>query len=144
MRNLIGLFALAVAFQLAVHAAVEGGAKEGKVRWSHKKTGVCKCQPPIAVPGAKENQPGIVTVKMVFKAKELAEFFVIGDGDSDIDLVVKDAKGNVVARDVDPSKEKGGGSDLCVCRWTPDEEQEFTIIIINNEPTVNVCLAGCN
>lgn len=144
MTRLFGLVAAALAFTLLAQGGVWAGAKEGKMRWSHKKTGACKWDNALVVPAAQNNQPGVVTLKIVFKAKELAEFFVIGDGDSDLDLVVKDAKGNIVAKDIDPPANKGGGSDMCVCRWMPDEEQEYTIFIINNDPIINVAMAGAN
>jgi len=144
MTRVFGLMAAALAFSLVCYSGVQAGAKEGKMRWSHKKTGACKWSEALIVPEAKNNQPGILTLKITFKAKELAEFFVIGDGDSDLDLVVKDASGNTVAKDVDPPANKGGGSDMCVCRWTPEVEQEYTIIIINNDPITNIAMAGTN
>jgi hypothetical protein len=144
MNRLVAMLVGALAFTLITQADALGGAKDGKMRWSHVKTGKCKWEKALAIPGAQNNQPGMITLKITFKAKQLAEFFVIGDGDTDLDLFVKDAKGNIVAKDEDPPASKGGGSDLCVCRWTPDEEQEYTIIIINNDPIVNIAMAGTN
>ena len=114
------------------------------MRWSHKKTGMCKWDKALVIPGSENNKPGVMTLKITYKAHQLAEFFLIGDGDSDLDVFVKDAKGNIVAKDEDPPANKGGGSDLCVCRWNPDSEQEYTIFIINNDPVVNVAMAGTN
>ena len=144
MTRFVAVLLGALTLTLLAQADLFGGAKEGKMRWSHKKTGECKWDKALGIPGAQNNQPGVVTLKITYKAQQLAEFFVIGDGDTDLDLFVKDAKGNIVAKDEDPPASKGGGSDLCVCRWTPDEEQEYTIIIINNDPIVNVAMAGTN
>ncbi|MBM4068389.1 MAG: hypothetical protein FJ271_05525 [Planctomycetes bacterium] len=115
-----------------------------RLRWTHKKTGACKCFPAITVAAAEGKTPGTHVLKITFKANALAEFFLGGDGDSDLDVIVKDSNGKIVARDVDPGADKGGGSDLCVCRWTPTEEQEYTIIIINHGAIVNIAQAGCN
>jgi hypothetical protein len=144
VNRLIAMFAGALVFALIAQGNALGGAKDGKMRWSPEKTGACKWDKALVIPGKQNNQPGVLTLKITFKAKQLAEFFVIGDGDTDLDLMVKDAKGNVVVQDVDPPANQGGGSDLCVCRWTPDVEQEYTIIIINNDGIVNVAMAGTN
>jgi hypothetical protein len=144
MTRFVAVLLGALTLTLAVQADVLGGAKEGKMRWSAKKTGACKWGPALQIPPAQNNQPGVLVLKITFKAKQLAEFFVIGDGDTDLDLVVKDAAGIEVAKDVDPPANMGGGSDMCVCRWTPAVEQEYTIIILNNNPEVNVAMAGTN
>ena len=146
MNRLAVIVLAGFALNLSVASSLQAGAKGGKTRWSHKKTGECKTFPAITVPAAdvENKKPGIKELKIVFKAKQLAEFVLIGDGDSDIDVIVKDSTGKVVARDTDPSASEGGGSDLCVCRWTPQREEEFTIIIINNDPIENVVQCGCN
>ena len=73
---------------------------------------------------------------------ELAEFLAIGDGDTDVDLYVFDSKGQLVGKDEDPAER---GSDLCVVRWTPTQEEEFTIVIRNVDPKLyNTVTAGCN
>lgn len=133
-----------LAAALLVHSGADAGAKDGKIRWTHKKTGAGKALDPIVVPAAANNKPGIVELKIVYEGGKLAEFFLVGDGDTDLDVIVKDAAGKTVAQDVDPSKNEGGGSDLCVCRWRPKETAEFTIIIINNDPEVNIAQAGTN
>lgn len=144
MKKLIALL-LTVTMGLLASSAVQGGAKEGKIRWSHKKTGDCQTLPVIRVPGATAvDSPGVWATKIVFRGGQLAEFFVIGDGDTDLDLVVKDSGGNIVAKDIDPPAAKGGGSDLCAVRWRPENDEEFTIIIINNGRLENYAQAGCN
>ena len=144
MTRFLAVLMGVLALTLVLHADVLAGAKDGKMRWSHVKTGGCKWDKALAIPPAMNNQPGVLTLKITYKAKQLAEFFVIGDGDTDLDLIVKDAAGVVVTKDVDPPIDMGGGSDLCVCRWTPALEQEYTIIILNNNPVVNVAVAGTN
>lgn len=144
MYKLLVVVVGALAGCLAVEGIVQGGAKDGKIRWSHKKTGNCNCLPAIEVPPAVDGKPGVWTTKVAFKANQLAEFFVIGDGDTDLDLYVKDSGGNIVVKDADPPAGEGGGSDLCVCRWKPSMDEEFTIIIANQGPIANIALAGCN
>jgi hypothetical protein len=136
------LFAIAATLTvgLVCQQVVEAGAKNGKMRWS-SNTAIKNRKPAIKVPEASGKEPGKVELKIVFKAKELAEFCVIGDADTDIDLIVKDAKGKTVAEDVDPAER---GSDICLCRWTPDHEQEYTVIILNHGRVYNLVQAGCN
>jgi hypothetical protein len=146
MKRMAVVLTAAFALSMLAGSSLQAGAKDGKMRWSYKKTGKCKTLPPIEVPAADldKKKPGVHVLKIVFKAKQLAEFVLIGDGDSDVDVIVKDSKGKVVAKDVDPPASEGGGSDLCVCRWTPEREEEFTIIIINNDPVTNVVQCACN
>jgi hypothetical protein len=140
MKYLVSVLS-AAALLLAYTGVSEAGAKDGKQRWTHKQTGSCKAHPPLKVPAAEDGKPGTIELKIVFKAKELAEFVLIGDGDTDLDVIVLDAKGKKVVEDVDPAER---GSDLCVCRWTPDEEMEYRIVIVNHGKVYNVAQAGCN
>jgi hypothetical protein len=144
MTRFVAVLLGALTLTLLAQADLFGGAKEGKMRWSHVKTGSCKWGKALAIPAAQNGQPGVLTLKITYNAKQLAEFFVIGDGDTDLDLIVKDAAGVLVTKDVDPPANMGGGSDMCACRWTPAVEQEYTIIILNNNPEVNVAMAGTN
>jgi hypothetical protein len=144
VTRLLAVMAGALALTVFIGDTALGGAKDGKMRWSHQKTGGCKWDKALVVPAGQDSKPGLLVLKITYKSQQLAEFFVIGDGDTDLDLVVKDAAGTIVAKDVDPPANQGGGSDLCVCRWTPDSEQEYTIIILNNGPVVNVAMAGTN
>lgn len=140
MKRLAATFLVGgVAFLLLAQDNAFGGAKDGKVRWMNNKdtTGKYKINPPIKVEAKSD-----VKLKITFKANELAEFFVIGDADTDIDLYVLDSKGQLVGKDEDPAER---GSDLCVVRWTPKQEEEFTIIIRNVDPKLyNTVTAGCN
>ena len=144
MLRLFSLGTLAVLAGFLIQDHVVAGAKGGKIRWTHEKSGKAKWEKAIIVPAAKGKKPGIVALKVTYKAKELAEFFVIGDGNSDLDLFIRDAKGKEIVKDEDPAASQGGGSDLCVCRWRPEEEQEYTIIILNNDAFENVVVAGTN
>jgi hypothetical protein len=125
---------------LAAANSADAGAKGGKIRWSSNPD-IKNGRPAIKVPEAKDGKPGIVDLKVVFVANKLAEFVLIGDADTDIDVYILDAKGNIVTKDEDPAEY---GSDLCVCRWTPTEEQEFTIRIVNQGKVYNLCQAGTN
>jgi hypothetical protein len=143
MKQVLALILTLAAVGILAQGYVSAGSKEGKTRWTTKKTGdKCKWFEAIKVPEAKsEKEPGIIELKIEFKGKELAEFFVIGDGDTDLDLVVKDATGKVVAEDVDPAER---ASDLCVARWTPAQDGVYSIYIINLGAVYNVATAGCN
>jgi hypothetical protein len=144
MKRWAVLLTAAFALSLLAGSALQAGAKDGKIRWSHKKTGECKWYPAIKVPEAQGEKPGLVTLKVTYKGGQLAEFFVIGDGDTDLDVIVLNSKGKKVAEDIDPPAEKGGGSDLCVCRWRPTEDEEFTIQILNHGKVYNMATAGTN
>lgn len=133
----------AALFLLACPSFIGAGAKDGKQRWTFNlyKTGAAKWNPPIKVPGEEDGKPGKVELTIVFKAKEVAEFVVIGDGDTAISLFIYDAREKLIAKDADPAKR---GSDLCVCEWTPQEEGEFRIVIMNHGKVFNMVQAGCN
>ncbi|HYV36266.1 MAG TPA: hypothetical protein VE988_11215 [Gemmataceae bacterium] len=139
MKYLLTLTAASVLL-LAHSATVDAGAKGGKIRWTSNPA-IKNGKPAIKVPAAADGKPGIIELKVVFEANKLAEFILIGDSDTDIDVLVFDAKGTKVVEDVDPAEY---GSDLCVCRWTPKEEQEYTIRIINHGKVYNLCQAGTN
>jgi hypothetical protein len=139
MKYILTLVA-ALGLLVAGSNSVYAGAKGGKIRWSSNNN-IPNGKPAIKVPAAEADKPGIVELKVVFVAKKLAEFVLIGDGDTDIDVYVFDAGGNEVAKDEDPA---AYGSDLCVCRWTPSEEQEYTIRIVNRGKVYNLCQAGTN
>jgi hypothetical protein len=139
MKGMLAAVTGTVVVALACYGPAEGGAKGGKIRWMNNKdtTGKWAVKPPIKIEANSQ-----VELRIVFKANELAEFFVIGDGDTDLDLFIYDANGKVVAKDEDPADR---ASDLCVCRWTPDREQEYKIVIKNLDPKLyNTAQCGCN
>jgi len=59
-----------------------------------------------------------------FRGGEPAVVAISGDGDTDLDLVVKDENGNVVCR-------ADGASDDEICRWTPRWTGSFRIEVQN-------------
>ena len=144
MVRSISMFAVVAAIGLLIQSGATAGAKGGKIRWTHKKTGACKTMEPIGVPGAQNNQPGKVELKIVYEGGKLAEFCLIGDGDSDLDIFIFDKDGKEVVKDEDPPAAQGGGSDICICRWMPTETAEYRIVIINNDPIANIAQAATN
>ena len=117
---------LAAATLLLVCHAGWADSREGPRRW----TRVVK----------KQSE---VVYKIVFVAeakdpnKKYAEFAVIGDGSTDIDIYVLDADGKEVASDTSPS-------DLAHVRWVPDKTQEYTIKVRNLGNQDNTCTMGHN
>lgn len=70
------------------------------------------------------------TYRIVFNAGETAIATVIGDGDTDLDLYIYDANGNLIDKDDDYT-------DNCVCTWVPRWTGTFTIKIINRGRVYN-------
>ena len=65
-----------------------------------------------------------------FWAGELAEVCVSGDGDTDLDLYVYDANGNLIGSDTDYT-------DECVVRWVPAWTGTFIIKVVNRGALYN-------
>lgn len=65
-----------------------------------------------------------------FWANELAEVCVSGDGDTDLDLYVYDANGNLIGSDSDYT-------DECVVRWVPAWTGNFVIKVVNRGAIFN-------
>jgi molecular chaperone DnaK (HSP70) len=83
-----------------------------------------------------------VVYKIVFNAeknpnKQNAEFAVIGDGSTDVDIYVFDAEGKEVAKDT-------FFTDLALVRWIPAKTQEYTIKVRNLGNADNTCTMGHN
>ena len=83
-----------------------------------------------------------VVYKIVYQAeknptRQFAEFAVIGDGSTDVDLEVFDPQGKLVAKD-------DRFTDLALVRWVPTMSQEYTIKVKNLGSEDNVCLMGHN
>lgn len=66
----------------------------------------------------------INSYQVKFWASELAEVCVSGDGDTDLDLYVYDADGNLIGSDTDYT-------DECVVRWVPAWTGTFIIKVVN-------------
>jgi len=67
----------------------------------------------------------IKTYSMTFLGGEVAVVAVVGDGDTDLDLEVYDAFGNLVASDHGPT-------DTAVVRFFPLFTQVYTVKVINH------------
>ena len=65
-----------------------------------------------------------------FWAGEIAEVAIVGDGDTDLDLYIYDANGNLITKDTDYS-------DTCICRWVPAWTGTFTIKVVNRGDVYN-------
>ncbi len=78
-----------------------------------------------------------VSYYATFRANQLAEVAVVGDGDTDLDLYVYDANGNLIGSDIDYT-------DACYVRWTPAWTGRFTIKIINRGSVYNHAVVMTN
>jgi hypothetical protein len=83
-----------------------------------------------------------VVYKIIFKVekeepRKFAEFAIIGDGSTDVDVFVFDAAGKQVTSDT-------GYSDLGIVRWVPAKTQEYTIRVKNLGSEDNVVTMGHN
>jgi hypothetical protein len=120
LSALLVLVALTLGF-----GAADAGSKDGPRRWTKtvKKTSE-------------------VVYKIVFTvgnnpATKFAEFSVIGDGGTDVDIEVYDSKGKLIVSDVELT-------DLAFVRWVPTATQEYTIKVKNLGSDDNVCHMGHN
>ena len=114
-----------LAILVALVPAGSADSKDGARRWSRV---------------LKKNSE--VIYKIVFVAdknpqRAFAEFAVIGDGSTDVDIEVFDSKGTLVVKD-------DKFTDLALVRWTPAMTQEYTIKVINLGSEDNTCLMGHN
>lgn len=80
---------------------------------------------------------GTVTYYASFRANQLAEVAVVGDGDTDLDLYVYDANGNLIGSDIDYT-------DACYVRWVPAWTGRFTIKIMNRGSVYNHAVVMTN
>jgi hypothetical protein len=103
----------------------QAGSKDGPRRWN--KT----------VRKQSEVIYKIVFVAGKTKDSRDAEFCVIGDGSTDVDIEVYDEKGELVVQDV-------GLTDLAFVRWVPKKTQEYTIKVKNLGSEDNTCHMGHN
>lgn len=65
-----------------------------------------------------------VSHQVVFRGMEPAAVLLAGDGDTDLDLIIRDQNGNIVASDTD-------NTDFCYCVWTPLWTGKFTVEVLN-------------
>lgn len=106
-----GLLAIAAIAGVAmpVHAGAEGGPilKRDRVSASSQRVYTLRC-----------NANAWTTLAMV------------GDGDTDLDIFVYDAAGNLVASDINLT-------DRAVVRWYSLERQSYTVIVMNHGNVYN-------
>lgn len=124
MKLLLSLFA-AIAFSVALVSVGAADSKDGPRRWTKV---------------LKKNSEVIYKITFVADKnaqRAFAEFVVIGDGGTDVDIEVLDSKGAVVAKD-------DKFTDLALVRWTPAMTQEYTIKVINLGSEDNTCHMGHN
>ena len=68
------------------------------------------------------NSTDVFTIR--FRGDQLAEIFVSGDGDTDLDLYVYDENNNLIESDVDYT-------DQCYVSWTPAWTGPFKVKVVN-------------
>ena len=107
-HQLKGLFALALAAASAITVAYgAGGSTEGPSRGIH------------VIP-----TDGTHSFAFRFYAGDPARVIVSGDGDSDLDLTVRDQNSYIICEDT-------GNSDLAACEWTPRYTGRYTVRVNN-------------
>jgi hypothetical protein len=62
---------------------------------------------------------------IVMEPEELAQIAVVGDGDTDLDLMVYDDQGNLIASDDSPN-------DKCYVQFSPGKRIPYKIVVKNN------------
>ena len=67
---------------------------------------------------------------ITYNAGEVADFAIVGDGDTTLNIVVKDAFGNVIVRTT-------GAGDRAHVSWVPSRTQQYTIYVINEGGVYN-------
>ena len=120
----IALLLLAVVIAVVPQVGL-AGSKDGPRRWTK------------VVPKNSDLVYKIVYVQSNEPSKTDAEFAVIGDGNTDVDIEVFDAAGKLVTKD-------NGYTDLGLVRWRPASTQEYTIRVKNLGSEDNTCLMGHN
>lgn len=83
------------------------------------------------------NARSSISYGLNFTAGRLAEIFVSGDGDTDLDLYIYDANGNLVRASDDYS-------DDCYVNWVPSWTGRYTIKIVNRGNVYNRFWIGTN
>ena len=68
--------------------------------------------------------------RVTFQGGQPAKLAIQGDGDTDLDVMVYDENGNLVAADTDPT-------DRCHVAWHPIWTGQFTIRVINHGDVYN-------
>ena len=112
MKKLFTLLALALSFT-AISASAASIENEADYRINGSSR---------TVERVSANSTDVYNV--TFIGGEPAEVFLVGDGDTDLDLFIYDENGNLIDSDTD-------NTDVCLCEWTPRWTGRFTIKIRN-------------
>lgn len=80
---------------------------------------------------------GTDTYQLSFRAGQLAEILVCGDGDTDLDLYVYDGNGNLIGYDE-------GYSDDCFVSWVPRSTGTYIIKVVNRGRVYNQYFIATN
>ena len=120
-----GMIVLGFAAALVIARQGQAESKDGPRRWT--KT----------VKKSSEIVYKIVYLAEKNPTRQFAEFAIIGDGGTDVDIEVYDASGKLVAKD-------DRFTDLALVRWVPTMTQEYTIKVKNLGSEDNVCTMGHN
>jgi hypothetical protein len=96
------------------------GAVKGPRRWSRKV-----------------EADGKAVYHIAFRGGEIAEFAIVGDGGTDVDLFVYNRDGRLVVSDT-------GLSDLGLVRWRPAEDQVYRVELVNLGRVPNTVRCGHN
>lgn len=115
-RSIVSLFVVASSILFC------GGASAGDVRGAQKWSGIVEV-------GVSQTR----VFKFTFRAGEVAAIIVKGDGDGDIDCIVRDESGNLLAIDND-------STDTCLLRFRPSRTGDYIVGVQNNgkEPSLAV------
>jgi hypothetical protein len=119
MARLLGSI-ITLALLLLITVDGSAGAKGGQRRWTRKM-----------------DKNGEVYYKIEYIGGQTAEFAIIGDGSTDVDIFVMDQNGKVVASDT-------GFSDLGLVTWKPAQTQVYTIKVQNLQAGENTVVMGHN
>jgi hypothetical protein len=123
--RMLGMLVLGLATALALTSVGQADSKDGPRRWT--KT----------IKKSSEIVYKIVYLADKNPTRQYAEFAIIGDGGTDVDIEVYDAAGKLVAKD-------DKFTDLALVRWVPTMTQEYTIKVKNLGSDDNMCTMGHN
>jgi hypothetical protein len=118
------------------------GRDNTMLAWAKKVEDALKIQTKGAVGGPRRQIDRVaalstITYRVDFRANELAEIVVIGDGDTDLDLYVYDANGNLVTYDEDYT-------DRCYVSFVPRFTLPFIIRVVNRGRVYNQFVIATN
>ena len=119
MRAVLVL-ALLGAFVLGTGTPGFAGSKDGPRRWTKV---------------LKKSSEVVYKIEFLSNANpalKAAEFGIIGDGGTDVDIEVYDANGKMIASDTNYS-------DIAFVRWAPNQTQIYTIRVKNLGTEDNTC-----